>query len=106
MSTTAPTPSGPQPAASSRVRVTVRVPVEAERLWTTMWRPEILALWWGEGSRVPLQRRHPCTFFLVFVLSAGGCHCHAPLFSESGAQAQRARHTASASPHTLSAHRL
>ncbi len=57
MSTTAPTPSGPQPAASSRVRVTVRVPVEAERLWTTMWRPEILALWWGEGSRVPLQRR-------------------------------------------------
>ena len=57
-------------------------------------------------SRVPLQRRHPCTFFLVFMLSAGGCHCHAPLFSESGAQAQRARHTASASPHTLSAHRL
>ena len=57
-------------------------------------------------SRVPLQRRHPCTFFLVFMLSAGGCHCHAPLFSESGAQAQRARRTASASPHTLSAHRL
>ena len=33
MSTTAPTPSGPQPAASSRVRVTVRVPVDEVHLY-------------------------------------------------------------------------
>ncbi|HYP72986.1 MAG TPA: hypothetical protein VEP72_02795, partial [Microbacterium sp.] len=46
------TRGGPPP----RVRVAMRMPLPAPRLWDSMWRPEVLAQWWGPGAEVVLRR--------------------------------------------------
>ncbi len=46
----------PVVATSRRLRVTIKVPVPAWRLWQSMWRPDILERWWDAGADLTLVR--------------------------------------------------